>query len=135
MSSKPISQLQELTAITGEELLPVVSQGKTKRIALNKLKQIITKQDVGLTNVDDTSDLNKPVSVLQRSAINEKADRIHDHPLGEVRGLPEALSLLAEKNHSHDPSDIVNLDQTIIDVVQDAVVDLSGLVKSGDMQW
>jgi hypothetical protein len=135
MSSKPISQLQELSTITGEELLPVVTQGKTKRIALNKIKQIIKKEDIGLGNVDNTSDLDKPVSRAQQSALNDKADRVHEHPLGEVRGLPEALAMLAEKQHSHVPDDIVNLEETILNVIQDANVDLSGVVRSGDMQW
>ncbi len=135
MSSKPISQLQELSTVTGEELLPVVSQGKTKRIALNKLKQIIKKEDIGLGNVDNTSDLDKPVSRAQQSSLNEKADRVHDHPLGDVRGLPEALGMLAEKQHSHSTDDIVNLDQAILNVIQDANVDLSGVVRTGDMQW
>ncbi len=135
MSSKPISQLQELTAITGEELLPVVSQGKTRRIALNKLKQIITKVDIGLGNVDNTSDLDKPVSRAQQSALNEKANRVHDHPLEDVRGLPEALALLAEKQHSHSTDDIVNLEQLVLNLIEDINVDLTNIVRTGEMQW
>lgn len=135
MSSKPISQLEELTAITGQELLPVVSNGKTRRVALNRLKQIITKVDIGLGNVDNTSDLNKPVSTAQQSALNDKADRLHNHNLDEVTGLPEALASKAEKVHSHMPEDIVNLDQHILDVVGSSELDLSGVVRSGVMQW
>lgn len=36
---------------------------------------MITKTDVGLSNVDNTSDLNKPVSTAQQTAFNAKADR------------------------------------------------------------
>ena len=36
---------------------------------------ILTKTDVGLSNVDNTSDANKPVSTAQQAALNNKADR------------------------------------------------------------
>lgn len=56
----------------------------------------ITKASIGLSNVDNTSDANKPVSTLQQAAINQKVDknlssfdgRIHEklNPLGNVAG-------------------------------------------------
>ena len=36
---------------------------------------ILTKTDVGLSNVDNTSDKNKPISTAQQTALNAKADR------------------------------------------------------------
>lgn len=36
---------------------------------------ILTKTDVGLSNVDNTSDKNKPVSTAQQTALNTKTDR------------------------------------------------------------
>lgn len=36
---------------------------------------VLTKTDVGLSNVDNTSDKNKPVSTAQQTALNAKADR------------------------------------------------------------
>ncbi|HNX02178.1 MAG TPA: Hint domain-containing protein [Candidatus Cloacimonas sp.] len=36
----------------------------------------IGKSDVGLTNVDNTSDVNKPVSTAQQTALNSKADLV-----------------------------------------------------------
>lgn len=35
---------------------------------------VLTKQDIGLSNVDNTSDLNKPISILTLSALNLKAN-------------------------------------------------------------
>jgi hypothetical protein len=35
---------------------------------------VLTKQDIGLSNVDNTSDLNKPLSLLAISALDLKAD-------------------------------------------------------------
>ncbi|CUU46995.1 pyocin knob domain-containing protein [Clostridium beijerinckii] len=38
-----------------------------------------TKVDVGLSNVDNTSDLNKPISTAVQSALNGKANSTHTH--------------------------------------------------------
>jgi hypothetical protein len=35
---------------------------------------VLTKQDIGLSNVNNTSDLNKPISILTQSALNLKAN-------------------------------------------------------------
>jgi hypothetical protein len=51
--------------------------GNGLEIAANKLKTIpITKSDIGLGNVDNTSDLNKPISTATQSALNLKADLV-----------------------------------------------------------
>lgn len=42
----------------------------------NKIVNIIlNKNDVGLNNVDNTSDINKPVSILQQQALDTKVDK------------------------------------------------------------
>lgn len=40
-----------------------------------------TKNDVGLGNVDNTSDLNKPISTASQSALDGKANTVHTHNL------------------------------------------------------
>jgi hypothetical protein len=37
---------------------------------------VVTKSDVGLGNADNTSDVNKPVSAAQQTALNNKADLV-----------------------------------------------------------
>ena len=39
----------------------------------------LSKSDVGLSNVDNTSDINKPVSTLTQTALNGKSDIGHNH--------------------------------------------------------
>lgn len=39
----------------------------------------VTKSDVGLGNVDNTSDANKPISTLTQTALNGKSDTGHTH--------------------------------------------------------
>jgi hypothetical protein len=40
---------------------------------------VIDKADVGLSNVDNTSDVNKPVSTATQTALNAKANTSHNH--------------------------------------------------------
>lgn len=63
-----------------EEKLEVLEEGKVSVDSLNEHTNDtnnphgVTKQQVGLSNVDNTSDLNKPVSTAVQSALNSKAD-------------------------------------------------------------
>lgn len=51
--------------------------GNGLEIVANKLKTIpITKADIGLGNVDNTSDANKPISTATQTALNSKADLV-----------------------------------------------------------
>ncbi len=52
-----------------------------------------TKTDVGLANVDNTSDVNKPVSTAQTTALNLKADKSATVPYTTVSTYAAALAL------------------------------------------
>lgn len=51
----------------------------------------VTKAQVGLGNVDNTSDANKPVSTATQNALDGKADTEHGHAVSDVDGLQAAL--------------------------------------------
>jgi len=77
-----------------------------------------TKSQIGLENVDNTSDNNKPVSAIQREAIEESlsnansyTDRTIDNlKKGVLKTLEEDVANLktskAEDNHTHSKADI-----------------------------
>ena len=44
----------------------------------------LTKADVGLGNVDNTSDANKPISTATQTALNGKANSSHTHAAGDI---------------------------------------------------
>jgi len=52
----------------------------------------LNKTDIGLSNVDNTSDANKPVSIATQSALNDKVDKVAG------KGLSDENYTLAEKN-------------------------------------
>lgn len=63
----------------------------------------VTKAMVGLSNVDNTSDANKPVSTATQTALDGKAASSHTHVQSDVTGLTTAL---AEKANTADLADV-----------------------------
>ena len=51
----------------------------------------ITKNMVGLGNVDNTSDINKPISTAVQTALDLKSNVGHNHNISDVNGLQSAL--------------------------------------------
>lgn len=56
----------------------------------------LVKSDVGLGNVDNTSDANKPVSSATQTALNGKANATHSHAISDVTNLSTSLSAKAD---------------------------------------
>lgn len=62
------------TALSGKEA--TIAAGTTSQWWRgDKTWQALTKTSVGLANVDNTSDVNKPVSTAQQTALNAKGDK------------------------------------------------------------
>lgn len=55
----------------------------------------VTKGQVGLGNVDNTSDLNKPISTATQTALNGKAALVHTHAIADVTNLQTTLDAKA----------------------------------------
>lgn len=72
MPNKKISQLTEVITPLNSDVLPIVSGGDTKKVQVSNLP--ISKSQIGLGNVDNTSDANKPISTATQTALNSKAD-------------------------------------------------------------
>ncbi len=64
----------------------------------------LTKTDVGLANVDNTSDLNKPVSTATQTALNLKANLASPTFTGTVSGITKSMVGLANVDNTSDLS-------------------------------
>lgn len=53
--------------------------------------KVATKADVGLGNVDNTADANKPVSGPQQAALDGKANSVHTHAPADITSLVEFI--------------------------------------------
>lgn len=92
MADKKISALDPIVAIDDADVLPIVdaSVSTTKKINVSQVKALapvqsvagktgsvaLAKGDVGLSNVDNTADADKPVSTATQTALNAKQDTL-----------------------------------------------------------
>lgn len=115
MASRKISQFGLLPSLAGLEQFVLVMDGSNYRVTLNTIKASIGKADLGLSNVDNTSDLMKPVSTAVTQALAGKANLSHTHSLtlNDITGLDTALASKALFNHSHQTSEISGLVDTL----------------------
>jgi hypothetical protein len=92
MADKKISALDAIVSIDDADVLPIVdaSVSTTKKINVSQVKALapvqsvasktgavtLVKGDVGLGNVDNTADADKPVSSATQTALNAKQDTL-----------------------------------------------------------
>ena len=77
-----------------------------------------TKSDVGLGNVENTKDADKPISNATQQALNNKLDK--GGYAGTASDLKTEIDGKANTSHTHSISDITNL-QTSLDNKQNAI--------------
>lgn len=75
---------------------------------------VTTLTNLGLDQVDNTSDLAKPVSTATSAALSGKANVAHSHVIGDVTGLQTALDGKAASSHTHTIANVTGL-QTSLD--------------------
>jgi hypothetical protein len=112
----------------------------------------LVKNDVGLGNVDNTSDANKPVSTAQQSALDLKAPLANPTFTGTVAGITKsmvglgsvdntsdankpissatqtALDLKSSVGHNHTYSDISNFNTGVESIVSTSLIAGSNIV-------
>lgn len=101
------------TALDGKE--PLITAGTTAQYWRgDKTWQTLNKNAVGLSNVDNTSDLNKPISIATQAALDGKADVTHFHVIADVTGLQAALDGKVAKAGDTMTGDLINVNNTFI---------------------
>jgi|GEM_PF-4360316 len=88
---------------------------------------VINKADVGLSNVDNTSDLDKPISNLTQTALNLKADNLdlttHTNNTDNPHGVTKAQVGLSNVDNTSDlDKPISSLTQTALDLKADGTI-------------
>jgi len=97
----------------------------------------ITKAMVGLSNVDNTSDINKPISTLQQTALDLKAPINNPIFTGTVSGITKAMVGLSNVDNTSDINKpISTLQQAGLDLKVSnsrVIATASGLTGGGDL--
>lgn len=87
----------------------VTYAGATYNLRLGAVKTLFTKEALGLDQVDNTSDLNKPISNPMQIALSGKADSLHMHVLSDIPGLDTLLASKSDIGHTHMLADILDI--------------------------
>lgn len=95
------------------DLIPATASSGTADVVLSVNGRsgavTLTKTDVGLGNVDNTSDASKPVSTATQSALDGKAALVHTHAITDVTDLQTELDSKQVAGTYLTPDDIDNL--------------------------
>ena len=81
-----LTTIAGLPATTDNIIQSVASIWASRTPAQLKTTLALTKTDVGLGNVDNTTDLAKPISTATQTALNAKADTARGVPVGGATG-------------------------------------------------
>jgi len=114
------AQLRDRSTHTGTQTASTISDFNTAAAAAAPVQSVagrtgtitLAKADVGLGNVDNTSDANKPISTATQTALDGKAATSHSHAISDVTGLQTALDgkqasgSYAAATHTHTPSEV-----------------------------
>jgi frataxin-like iron-binding protein CyaY len=99
-------------------------------VATLKADLILTKSDVGLSNVNNTSDINKPISTLTQTALNAKANTVHTHVKSDITDFA----------HTHPQNEITNLvtdlgnkQATLVSGTNIKTINSTSLLGAGDI--
>jgi hypothetical protein len=115
MANRKISQFEMLTALSGLEQAAVIYGNENYRVTLNSIAALVTKAMVGLGNVDNTSDITKPLSTAVVNALMNKADVNHTHvyTVADILGLLDTLATKANVSHNHPMIQVDGLDTAL----------------------
>ncbi|WP_130906906.1 phage tail fiber protein [Pseudomonas sp. Sample_16] len=120
--------LQDVQQIAGGDLSDF---SKNSRNLADLSDKAAARSNLGLGQVDNTRDLDKPVSTATQQALAGKADSGHTHAISQVNGLQTALDGKAAAAHSHPISDVTGLQSALDGKAASghghAISDVSGL--------
>lgn len=83
-ANKPVSTATN-TALAAKA--PLASPTFTGTVTLPSTTNGLSKSNVGLSNVDNTSDASKPISTATQSALNGKANTSHTHTSADILSI------------------------------------------------
>jgi hypothetical protein len=144
MPDKKITELTQIVTIANNDVLPIVdiSENITKKIDIAQLKAqspvqsvnakvgvvTLNKGDIGLSEVDNTSDANKPISTATQTALDAKQDTLVS---GTTIKTINSSSILGSGNISVAPSTGIDATAISTGVVSNAEFNYLDGVTSG----
>lgn len=100
LSGAPMANLHAATKKYVDDAM--ATAGKVESVNGHQGVVTLTKSDVGLGNVDNTSDANKPVSTATQTALNLKANSADPTFTGTVNGITKGMVGLGNVDNTAD---------------------------------
>ena len=100
--SRRISQLPEIETVLNADILPVVNNGVTKKVTKQNLLKELNQAVEGKADANHNHNGLYYTEDEINAFLDDKANSIHTHSLGDVSGLLSALSGKADAGHNHD---------------------------------
>lgn len=91
MASK-VSQLKILSTLSGDEDVLIAYKGANWRVKISSILAAFDKKAINLDKVDNTPDLDKPISRAVQQALDDLAAGAPSVTIQDVQGLPDALT-------------------------------------------
>jgi hypothetical protein len=124
-------ELPQLTEIKDNDILLVVnsdgmiySKTTVSELLANCKVDVAT---LNLDKVDNTSDLDKPLSTVMVKSLEHKANTIHTHVMSDVDGLPIALSTLDDRLRTIE-------EDTNLDLIRRTIQDTTTVLVKSEMK-
>jgi hypothetical protein len=112
---------------TGEENLPLAKKSELEEHENDTTNpHAVTQDQVGLGNVDNTADIDKPVSTATQAALDLKADQATTYTKDEVNALAAAQNEASELGYDNTVSGLTAT------TVQDAIDEVEARVDTLD---
>lgn len=92
ISPRPLSSFGLLNSTNDDVKILVTYNGNTYLLRLGEIKALVTKAGIGLDQVDNTSDLDKPLSNAIIAALENRAPVSHTHSVTDIDGLSDIIS-------------------------------------------
>ena len=105
---------------------------ETRKVTLMGIASLATKQTVGLANVDNTSDANKPISAATQTALDLKAPLNNPTFTGTVGGITKSMVGLGNLDNTSDANKPVS---TAVQTALDSKLSASGGTVQGYLSF
>lgn len=100
---------------------------KSRKLPFQRVSHSVTKEAIGLTKVENTTDAEKPVSTAQQAALNNKADISHEHDYE-----PENANIQTHIGSAHAPSNAQkNSDITLEEIEAKLIGEIASHTHAG----
>lgn len=108
-----ISQMLPMDVVQPDGVIPVVYGGNNYIVKISSITSSITKESLGLGNVQNIAPENMPVSVAQQAALDQKLDKNGSIPQSQVINLTEDLQGKLDKTGTIQQSQVTGLVEDI----------------------